>query len=233
MAIEQPENPPAFPIRALLAGEAAPKVVTIGQFYDMLDRFLETLPESDWHVNRNQLSDDQFFQGQIFAVNNYADAHKAIHNIVSEGEGSRQGTEYDPLDFQGELAHFFRFGEIFNEKVLTKIPEPPGYAWGPTPVDVDWAGAYSAITDPGAHDFSKEPAPVQAAQDACNTAFSTMVNALQQAVTGQAGALGKAVRAMFDLRMAALHAFTVKLADNVHVAGPAFLYSHIPAGGKQ
>ena len=232
MNIEQPEDPPQFPEKELFAAEMGPKAVTIGQFYDALDRFLKTLQLTDWQANRNQLSDNQFFQGKVFAVNSYEDAHRAIQDIVSEGEGSRQGTKYDPVDFQGDLAHFFRFGEIFRDKVLTKTARLPDMH-GSRPAGCRLGRFVSAITDPGAHDFSKEPEPAKAAQDACNTAFSTMVNALQQAVNGQAAALGQAVREMFDLRMAALHAFTVPLADGVHVAGPAFLYRPIPAGGSQ
>jgi hypothetical protein len=224
MNIEQPEDPPKFPEKALSAERAGPTAVSVGQFYDALDSFLKTLPPNTWQVSRNQLSDNQFFQGQLFPVNDYEDAHKAIHNIVSEGEGSRQGTKYDPLDFQGEFAHFFLFGEIFHDKLLTKVSEPPGYRWGPARLGVDWTATYPAITDPGGHDFCKESALAQAVQNSCNSAFSAMVDDLQQAVTGNVSALGQAARAMFDLRMAAKHAFTIPLADGSHVAGPAFLY---------
>jgi hypothetical protein len=219
MAIEQPEDPPDFPVETLLAAPGG-KAVTIGQFYEALDKFLETLPVSDWTPNRNQIVDNQFFAGQLFAINGYPDAHTAIQEIVSEGEGSKN----DPLDFQDDIAHYYRFGEVFYDKVLTKADNPLGYAWGPAPLGVDWAGAYPAIPDPGLHDFSKDPPAARAAQDACNATFTAMVEALQRAVTGQAGALGEAVRAMFDLRMAAMHALTVPLADPALVAGPAFFY---------
>jgi hypothetical protein len=225
MNIEQPVDPPDFPIHAMLAAvEEAPKAVTIGQFYGALDEFLSKLPATDWHAGRNQIFDSQFFAGQLFAVNNYADAHKAIGEIVSEGEGTTKGTTADPLDFQGEVAHYYRFGEVFHDKVLTKASNPLGYAWGPKPLGVDWSGAYPAITNPALHDFSTDPLAAQQAQNDCNTAFTAMVQALQRAVSGQSGALGEAVRAMFDLRMAALHAFTVPLADPSQVSGPAFLY---------
>ena len=47
---------------------------------------------------------------------------------------------------------------------------------------------------------------------------------IQSAVTGETGRLGNAVRAMFDLRMAAKQALTVPLANPEHVAGPSFRY---------
>jgi len=231
MAIEQPENPPDFPIHKLLLA-AVPKAVTIGQFYQALDTFLATLPATDWILGRNQIVDDQFFTGQLFAINNYPDAHRAIQIIVSEGEGTTQGTTVDPLDFQDEIAHYFRFGEIYHDLVLTKTNDPLGYAWGPVKLGVDWSAVYPAIPDPGIHDFSKDPPAAQAAQNACNSAFSSMVDALQLAVTGHSGALGQAVQEMFALRTAALHAFTVPLADKSQVAGPAFLYHPNQPGGK-
>lgn len=223
MKIEEPANPPDFPIKAAVAAAEAQRAVTIGEFYGELDRYLATLPPGAWQTGRNQITDDQFFPGQIFAVNNYADATKAISQIVSEGEGTSEGTQYNPLDFQHQLAHYFRFGEVFYNKVLTKAATPEGYQWGPDKLGVNWDGKYPAINDPAQFDFSKEPVAARAAQTACNAAYTAVVKLLQQAFTGQAGALGQAVRAMFDLRLAALHALTVPLNDG-RVAGPAFVY---------
>jgi hypothetical protein len=220
MNIEQPVDPPPFPERLLFATSGEPTSVTIGQFYEHLDAFLATLPREAWQPTSNQIVDDQFFAGQLFAVRDYADAHRAIGNIVSEGEGAQD----DPLDFQHEIAHYYRFGEIWHDKVLTKADNPLHYAWGPARLGIDWRGAYPAIVDPGSHDFSKDPPPAQAAQQACNLAFTDMVLALGLAMCGTQGALGDAVRAMYDLRMAALHALTVPLADPSTVAGPAFLF---------
>lgn len=218
MDIEQPVDPPDFPVVNLLEVETGPKAVTIGQFYGALDAFLATLPAGAWRANRNQIVDDQFFAGQLFAVNGYADAHAAIGQIVSEGEGAKD----DPLDFQDEVAHYYRFGEIWHDKLLTKAANDKGYAWGPQSLGVEWAGVYPAIADPGSHDFSKDSPAAQAAQANCNGTFSALVQSLQLAVDGQAGALGLAVRAMFDLRTAARQAFETPLA-NGQTAGPAFL----------
>lgn len=220
MNIEQPETIPDFPVVEALAAEAPPEAVTIGQFYTALDHFLSTLPASAWIPNRNQIDDSQFFAGQLFAINNYADAHQAISDIVSEGEG----TPESPLDFQNDLAHFYRFGECYHNLVLQKADNPLGYQYGPEKLGIDWSQVYPAIPDPETHDFTKDPSAAQAAQAACNDAYSRMIDALRLAVTGNASQLGIAVRAMFDLRMAARVALTTPLADPSLVAGPSFLY---------
>lgn len=220
MNIEQPEDPPDFPIIEAMMKAAPPETVTIGQFYAALDRQLAGLPADAWIIGRNQIDDAQFFAGQLFPINNYADANRAISEIVSEGEG----TANSPLDFQDEIAHYYRFGECFHDKVLTKADNPLGYAWGPEPLGVDWSAVYPAIADPCTHDFSKDPPAAQAAQDACNKAYSTMVDELQKAMTGNPGRVGNAVRAMFDLRIAARVAFTTPLANASLVAGPSFVY---------
>ncbi|MGZ8296415.1 MAG: ferritin-like domain-containing protein [Allosphingosinicella sp.] len=226
MAIEEPEEVPPYPVVNLLAASGG--AMTIGQYYALVDAFLGTLPATAWTPGNNQITDDQFFAGQLFAVNGYADAHNAIQQIVSEGEGAKD----DPLDFQNELAHYFRFGEIFHDKVLTKIPEDPGYQWGPAPLGVDWSSVYPAIPDPGSHDFSADSAAAQAAQAACNAAYSGMIDALRLAVKGESGQLGAAVRKMFELRMAATAALQVPLADGESVAGPGFLYTPTGSGAS-
>jgi len=227
MSIEEPVEPLVFPIVNLLAA-AQPKAITIGELYDALDQLLASLPPEAWIKDCRQIDDSQFFAGQLFPVNGYEDAKRAIHDIVSEGEGAKD----TPLDFQNEVAHYYRFGECFYNKVLTKANNPKGYAWGPKTLGVDWSKVYPAIPDPCTHDFSKDPPAAKAAQLACDRAYSQMVDELQRAMTGEIGRLGNAVRAMFDLRMAARVALTTPLADPSLVAGPSFRYSPLNAGGQ-
>ncbi len=220
MNIEQPEEIPDYPVVEAMLEAAPPEAMTIGQFYAALDQYLSTLPDHAWKKDRNQIDDSQFFAGQLFPIDSYADAHLAISEIISEGEG----TPKSPLDFQHEVAHFYRFGECYHNLVLTKASNPLGYQWGPMTLGVDWTAVYPAIPDPCKHDFSKDPAAAQAAQQACNQAYAQMIDALRLAVTGNAAQLGIAVRAMFDLRMAANVAMTTPLADASLVAGPSFIY---------
>lgn len=144
MHIEEPEDGPIEIPETELAFEAAvasePEFQTIGQFYQWLDRHLARLPEDAWQPNRNQITDTQFFAGELFAINGYEDAHRAIQRIVSQGEGSQRS----PLDFEGDLAHFYRFEEIERDQVLTRADNEVGYVWG-EPLGVDWNAVFPAI----------------------------------------------------------------------------------------
>jgi hypothetical protein len=220
MNIEMPVDPIDFPQMKMAAAPTS-VAVTIGQFYEALDTYLSTLPASAWQTNRNQITDSQFFAGQLFAVNNYADAHKAIQIIVSEGEGASTS----PLDFSNELAHFYRFEEMYRNQVLTSSNAPQGFSWG-APLGVDYSKVYPAVPDPQLLDYSTQPTAAKEAQDACTVAYTAMVDSLNLALNGEVAQLGIAVRRMFDLRMAAIKALGTPLADPNTVAGPAFIYKN-------
>lgn len=213
--IEEPEHPIEFPEERLLVA-----FQTIGQFYAALDKALGQLPADAWHdPPRNQLTDHPFFAGELFPVAGYPEASRAIDRIVSEGEGTTES----PLDFEGEVAHYYRFEEIRRNQVLQKDTSvPEGYSWD-GPLGIDWDAVVPAIGDPGQHDFSGDPG-AQAAQDVCDRAFTVMLQELQRAVNGELGRLGNAVRAMFELTMAARAALGVLLKDSDKAAGPAFRF---------
>jgi hypothetical protein len=217
MAIEAPVKPILL---AADGGAGDDGTETIGQFYAKLDEFLWNLPESAWQPGRHQIDDSQFFAGQLYPIDNRDDARRAISQIVSEGEGSSES----PLDFQNEVSHYYRFKEMHLKQVLTKSEKPPGYQWGPEPFPIDTDAVYPAIDNPTQHDFSQDSAAAQAAQAACNLAYSRLIDALQRAVTGEEGQLGAAVRAMFDLGKTARIALTTPLSGG-GVAGPSFLYT--------
>jgi hypothetical protein len=218
MHIEEPEDPLVFPEVAALGLE--PIYQTIGQFYRALDKALGELPTDVWSTTpRNQLTDHPFFAGELFPVTGYEKASDAIRRIVSEGEGNTKS----PLDFEDELAHYYRFEEIRRDQVLQKDSSvAEGFSWGGR-LGVDWSAVVPAIADPGEHDFSGDP-PAQAAQKDCDRAFTVMLQELERAVNGEPGRLGNAVRAMFDLRLAARAALAIPLAGSDISAGPAFRF---------
>lgn len=220
MHIEEPEDPLVFRGRELALRAAEVSFQTIGEFYAALDEALGRLPATDWATTpRNQLADHPYFAGELFPVTGPRTASKAIQRIVSEGEG----TTDSPLDFEGEVAHYYRFKEIHRDQVLEKDSgAPKGFRWGER-LGVDWKAVVPAIADPGTHDFSGDPT-AQAAQDGCDRAFTRMLREIDRAVNGQTGRLGNAVRAMFDLRLAARTALATPLAGGKKSAGPAFRF---------
>jgi len=217
------------PVEAISVNKAVPVEdlsLTIGEYYTkILDalKLLDSAGQINW-TGANQIADEQFFAGQLFAITDIETASKAIENIVSEGEGTPQSPNNpgSPLDFQNELAHYYRFWEISKNQVLELEDDGQGYNWGDT-LGVDWQSVYPAISDPETHDFTNEPQAARDAQDACNRAYSAMIDALTKAFNGQPGYLGVAVRHMFELRMAAKVALTTPL-NSGQVAGPAFVY---------
>jgi Ferritin-like len=228
MAIEEPSEAIDPPVLKTAVADAT---VTIGEYYEKLDTALAALPPSAWIANNHQIDDAQFFPGQIFAVHSYADAHKAISQIVSEGEGTPVSPSGNgsPLTFENELAHYYRFWEMQRNQVLVKDPNPVGYAWKGT-LGLNWSAVLPAIADPALHDFSHDSLAAQQAQAECNAAYSALVDGLVSAFRGGTGGLGIAVRAMYDLRMAAIKALATPLSDG-SVAGPAFIYTPTTSTG--
>jgi len=219
MRIEEPDEPIEFLEARLAAAAVEPDAYTIGEFYHRLDQGLSRLPASAWpNPARKQIGDQPFFPGELFPVTAYDDAHRAILRIVSQGEGNPTS----PLDFEGEVSHYYRFSEIRRDQVLEKADNPQGFVWG-APLGVNWEAVMPAISNPSEYDFSYYP-EAQAAQDECDLAFTKMLQELQLAVSGQPQRLGNAVRFMFDLRLAAIHAFATPLQGLNKSAGPAFRY---------
>ena len=170
MGIEEPsELIDPLQLVALAVGAQAP--VTIGQYHGRLDQALQALPASAWTPNRNQIDDSQFFPGEILAVNNAADAHRAIDQIVSEGEGTpvTPDGKGSPLTSsktsRTTTASGRSSGTSCSSRTATRSASPGTGRSG-------WTGAavYPAIPDPESHDFSADPPAAQQAQAACDQA---------------------------------------------------------------
>ena len=221
LTIEQPEDPLHIEDQpALDLAEQQTTYQTIGQFYGAVQ---QALPDDPAFTGRNQIDDSTAFAGELFAVTSRSEAVRAIDHIVSQGEGTEQGTEDSPLDFEGEVSHYYRFEEIRRNQVLVKDPKVAvGYSWG-GPLGVDFARAVRAIDDPAPKDFSGNPQALEL-QDDCDRRFTEMVTELQRAVSGEPDRLGNAVRNMFELTQAAHAAIACPIDASGVVAGPAFRY---------
>jgi Ferritin-like len=114
--IEWPENDP-------LATWRDPGYRTIGEFYDAVSQVFD-------QVNPSIVPDRQLtnpLMPDLAIVHSVADAKSKIELIKKQGEGTSSspfasdgsGRIADP----GELAHFYRFGEIYNGNRLIRDPK--------------------------------------------------------------------------------------------------------------
>ena len=58
-----------------------------------------------------------------------------------------EGSAASPLDPEHELAHYYKFAEIWHGRRLIPTPEPPGYAYAGDPIPFDPTGVWPT----GAH----------------------------------------------------------------------------------
>ena len=207
MEIEYPEGGPV----ALSLGETYP---TIGAFYDAILAAFQVHGSSI--TGQNQLT--ATINGEaLFAINSLADADKAIELIKQQGEGTSQS----PLavDFGGELAHYYKYAEIWHGNSLIQV-------------DGQWVYQGAAIPFPAVYPMSPipkggyvNPSPSTAqALLAFNQTFTTVLTGLQTAwATGSEDALGNAIGTMFQLQPLAAALMQIELPDGSGVYGPDFL----------
>jgi hypothetical protein len=117
---------------------------TIGDFYDAIHKAFAQAPESIITGER-QLSttfSDQENEA-VYPINTKADAQKAIREIKEQGEGTSRTPE--AVGYR-ELAHFYRFGEIYEGKTLKKVGSD------------EWAYDGDSIAFPDCWPMAKVPA---------------------------------------------------------------------------
>jgi hypothetical protein len=206
MEIEYPEGGPV----ALAMGETFP---TIGAFYNAIHDAFASLPDGTI-TGAKQL----FSPGVgLFKVQSLADVKKAVLEIKEQGEGTSQS----PLsvDFGGDLAHYYKFAEIFHEHRLVRDAEGQWKFEGETlpfpevfPMAEVPPGGY-----PESLDFDKK--------------FTTVLNKLQAAwESGSQAQLSGAVGAMLALNDPARALMQTPRPDGQGNLGPDFrLITQAPA----
>ena len=188
MEIEKPENPLAL---------EAETFATIGLFYDaILDAFQRLSPSlsadgqlsSELHVP-NPSGTGSALTEPLLMPTSLAQVQEAIATIKDQGEGT--STSPNAPEFGGELAHFYRFGEIHAGHRLIKVDGQFKFAGDPVPF-------------PPCEDVAEVPPEgYPDLQEARNfdQKFTELVKLLEQAwADGDQDKLDTAVGVMFSLR---------------------------------
>ena len=209
---------------------------TIAQFYEAVAASLaEHSPGIFTEDLAAQVGPSYYYGGggEAFPIHNLDTANDALDVIIFQGEGIDL-TIWDPdKDVFGEheeLAHFFRFDELYKERRYVQGDTPLS---GPTgdPILIDYASILPMRPNPKAEDYPAG-SELRALTEECNATYSTLLRQLETAFTGMPSALIESVQTMIELQNRAIALMHVPLDDGTgQTAGPAFQWRS-PSGGQ-
>jgi Ferritin-like len=199
---------------------------TIGDFYDAILAAFSSLPE--WTAtNQRQLAKQirirDGVQAFLFKIESKTDVAKAIGVIKEQGEG----TASSPLDtYKGmsmDLAHYFRFAELFHGKEIVFEAGIIEFT-GP---DIPFPDVYPMAEVPaGGHQGPDLPPAVAEKLSEFDQAYTTMLKQLQAAWEhGQIGKLNASVGTMFSLTDLATELMQMEMSQGDSTYGPCFRIS--------
>ncbi|MEV5829646.1 ferritin-like protein [Spirillospora sp. NPDC052242] len=185
---------------------------SIGQFYDAIRRGLVALVEEHGPAAvftgdaRKQVGPEDFYNsgGEAFAVTGLPTALKAIEVISDQGEGADDTIFTDDDRIFGEqrqLAHYFRFNEIYTGRGYGPHDLPSTPPSGPL-LDVDWDDAYPIYGDSKVEDYREyeETSAVYREAVGFNACYARLLGYLHSAFNGHPRHMALAVPTMLELR---------------------------------
>lgn len=205
MEIEEPQNPNDYPETVTLFAANGEPGVTIGQFYDEIKNQLIALGEDAFTGDPARQVQPPFPEGGI--VTDLTSALEAIDIIIDQGEGT--GTT--PLAGEdGELAHYYKFAEIYYGHALIKNPnakptDPPDqqYYYGGAPITFNASEVAAIPTNPKAADYPSGSAQ-RHAMDNFNYTYTSLLKGLHDLFNGQPETFRRTLGAMMSLRQQGL-----------------------------
>lgn len=220
MRIEEPEIPRHFPGAALAAQQQFP---TIGSFYDAIIKKIRELGNGIFKGKpEKQVVDNTWFPpDQLFAIKDADTAVRALTIIKQQGEG----TTADPLEGDGEPAHYYAFEEIVRGRKLVKDAKvPEGYSFTGAPVPFDQSGVIDIVANSKAEMYAPGSLARQGV-DQANVSYSNLLNALHETFNGSPGRLDAALGLMSEFRLVVLQkVVSVRVDNSDKFAAPAFQY---------
>ncbi|PSL31322.1 ferritin-like domain-containing protein [Dyadobacter jiangsuensis] len=224
MEIEEPENPIVFKSVSLAE---MPTYSTIGAFYQAIQQKIEELAPDELPGDKSKQVTSSFFPAdELFPIYTKQNAIDAINIIIEQGEG----TSTSPLDQEDELAHYYRFEELYKGKRLVKDDTAPnGYSFSGPPIPFSPDGVFplfpntkTSMLPVGSEEWNR--------MNEFNTSYYSLLSGLHTTFNGQPGMLDNTVGVMYDLKLTAQKLcatpFPGKPGYNI---GPSFEFI-VPAG---
>ncbi len=209
---------------------------SIGDFYEEIRRGLEHLHGEKTKAGEElfvgdparQVTPEYYYSGggEVVPVTDMDSALAAIRLIGEQGEGLG-GAIYD---YEGELAHYYRFKQLLHGRYYQK-GDGPDDPTGP-PLDIDWEAVYPIKKNVRLDDY-REASELHAAAVEFNRQYANLLSLLTEAYTGRPELLIEAVSEMFRLRdgMTSLIRNPIPGADGL-TAAPTFELAAVSAVGS-
>lgn len=198
MEIEEPEKPLVFPVLKTLTDTALPEYHTIGEFYAALKSMIDKLAPDKLPGNpKNQVTSSFFDSKLLFPILTKKDAFRAIDIIVEQGEG----TSTSPIDLEGDLAHYYRFSELYFGKLLVKDDKvKEGYSYSGESVQFDEANIYPLFPNTKASMLTANSEERRRVEEFNNT-YALLLNGLHATFNGEPSKLNDTIGLMYDIKL--------------------------------
>lgn len=210
---------------------------TIAQFYEAVVEAVHRLSKKArtniFSHHRDRQVDRSYYYGgggEAFPITDLDSATRALEVIIFEGEGIDESIwdgDREVLGERAELAHYFRFDELYRGRRYVRGDTP---STGPTgePLLVDFSAVLPMRPNPKAEDYPAG-SDLRAMSEECNRTYSTLLRQLHASFHGRPAMLVDAVQTMIQLRYQAVALMHVPVGDG-KTAGPAFQWRSTSSG---
>lgn len=210
MRIERPVDgdiDPQIAAHAARLRAMVPKFHTIGEFYDVILQGIKTLAEKPQpeitFAGTGQIGADWF--AELTPITTKDEAVKQITLIQTQGEGT-SSSQASGSSSQ-ELAHYYRFKQIVEEKK---------YNWSSGQPVLDPALVFPFPAQDRIRQFTPAPLGGHPQSATFDGAYSNMLNSLQRAWDDHPDALNDAISFMFEMTTAATALMESGYGPNFH-----------------
>lgn len=231
MVIEEPEDP--IDIQKVKMNN--PDQLTIGEFYGEIQKLIVALEKEAQAKGSTiftgdpayQMTYEKFYPSEIlYPITNEKLALHAIDIIVDQGEGSATTPFVTPGDSaEEEVAHYYRFEEIYEGKTILPDPNNPGkYIFGAPEIPFDPSKVPNMRPNPKMDDLPKDSHAYQNSRT-FNYNYTALLNCLHETFNGEPNKINDAMGVMFALRLYASKLMAIPDPNYPeYVCGPSFEY---------
>ena len=205
---------------------------SIGQFYKAIEAGFERL-DRDRKINlfcgkpENQLLPDTWYYGagKVVEVTDLESAKLAITEISEQGEGlsdSIADGDHRLFQQQIEVAHYYRFNEIYLGRQYTEDDTPQSGPSGPE-LPVNWNAVYDMRPNPKVSQYLDYPEILEI-MHRFNCTYMDMLDLINDGFNGKRSSMMAAVTKMYELKDQATSLMNIPSGEDNTTVGPSFEY---------